>query len=200
MSEKVVQIKKFYSDKAASHRSDAKASMPDKILIDKEIEILSGYLKTGMHLLDVGCANGYSTFRLAEKARIFAKGIDYVENMIRQAEENLANWNNPLGSSLSFAVGDVTTLLESDGAYDVVLSKRCIINLPSWKFQQKALDEMLKPLRSGGLLLLSEAFENGWRNMNKVREFFNLKEIPQPWHNLYLSEEKVKSHLKNKCR
>lgn len=200
LSEKVVKIKKFYLDKAALHKSDARASMPDKILIDKEIEILCGYLKPGMHLLDVGCANGYTAFRLAEKVRITAKGMDYVDDMIAQANEKLSNWDNLLGSHLSFVVGDVTAMREKENAYDIVLSKRCIINLPSWELQQKALDEMLKPLRSSGLLLLSEAFEGGWKNLNKARAFFNLKEIPQPWHNLYLPEDKVKSHLKKRCR
>ena len=195
MSETLTQInkiKEYYEERSKTFQGSATVSMPDKFLIDLENAALRKYLIKRGRLLDAGCANGYSSLEFAKVASsIQIKGIDYSESMVKDAQNLLSGCSRPIQKRVSFIVGDVLNLKEKDRQYDQVISKRCIINLASWEFQQKALREFIRVLKPGGSLLLSEASVQGWRNMNRLRKEFGLAEIPQPWHNLYVDENKL---------
>jgi SAM-dependent methyltransferase len=80
---------------------------------------------------------------------------------------------------------------EPDEKYDKVIVIRVIINLGEWSNQLKALRQCARVLKPGGLLLLSEATLQGWRQMNKFRCEWGLPEIPMPPFNKYLDERRV---------
>ncbi len=196
-AQQIGKIKEYYEERSKNFHGQAIVSMPDQLLINLENQVLRKYLTRRGPLLDVGCANGYSTLEFAKtRPSISVRGVDYSESMIQDAKELLAKSPRQFQKRVSFGIGDVLGLKEKKSHYDQVVSKRCIINLPSWELQQKALQEFIRVLKPQGTLLLSEASAQGWRNMNRLRKEFGLNEIPQPWHNLYLDEEKLFPTLK----
>lgn len=195
--QQINRIKEYYEERSRNFQGKATVSMPDQFLIDLENQVLRGYLIKRGRLLDVGCANGYSTLEFARaRPSIGIRGIDYSESMIQDAQSQLSKSPAQIRKRISFGVSEVQNLKEKNGLYDQVVSKRCIINLPSWELQQRALREFIRVLKPKGTLLLSEASLKGWSNLQRLRKEVGLHEIPQPWHNLYLDEEKLFHDLK----
>jgi ubiquinone/menaquinone biosynthesis C-methylase UbiE len=186
----VAEIKQYWQDQALLHGLSPSASWSDHMVIEMELRELSAFIADGQRILDVGCANGYSTARLAAAKNVSIKGIDYVPEMIASARERIAAGQAD-GSRVTFEVGDITDIEESDGAYDVVIVTRVLINLGSWDRQLHALKECARVLRTGGLLLLSEATLQGWRRLNGFRREWGLGEIAMPSFNTYLDEAQV---------
>jgi SAM-dependent methyltransferase len=75
-----------------------------------------------------------------------------------------------------------------------------VINLPSWERQAQALREAIRVVKPGGLLLLSEACLQGWRNLNRFREEWGLGPIPMPPFNNYLDVDAVVEELTPSAR
>jgi SAM-dependent methyltransferase len=141
--------------------------------------------------MDVGCVNGYSNVRLALERSISIRGVDYIRDMIEQARERLSDFKGRLSGSIEFDVGDITSLDEPDSAYDKVVVTLVLINLGSWEDQIKGTLECARVLKPGGMLLLSEATEQGWRSMNRFRTEWGLPEIPMPPFNRYLDQDQL---------
>jgi 2-polyprenyl-3-methyl-5-hydroxy-6-metoxy-1,4-benzoquinol methylase len=158
-----------------------------------EIREIVKHLTDGDKVLDVGCANGYSSLRFASVRRIQLRGLDYVPQMIEQARAQLATMQDRLVGSVEFDVGDITQLQlkERLNSYDKVIVVRVLINLGTWERQLLALRECMSMLKEGGLLLLSEATLQGWRRLNALRKEWGMEDIPMPAFNQYLDEEKV---------
>lgn len=185
------KIRDYYEKKVKENKNLPAASMPDAILVEKEISLILNYIEDGDKVLDVGCANGYSTLKYAVEKYCYVKGIDFSRSMIKNAMQECRKLKGKIKYKVKFEIGDVTKLKERDNQFDKAVSKRCVINLPSWKLQRRALSELIRILKIGGELLLSEASRQGWENLNKLRQEFGLQPIPQPWFNLYLDEEKL---------
>lgn len=141
--------------------------------------------------LDVGCANGYSSIRFALDYGAEVLGVDYVDEMIASAEERRSSLPEGVREQLQFRVGDVRALEFADGEFERVVSTRVIINLSGWDEQRAGLQECMRVMRPGGLLLLSEATVGGWKRLNSLRREWGLPDIPMPPFNTYLDEEAV---------
>ena len=177
---------------ARVHGLSPSASWSDVGVLDLEVQAIAPWLNDGDRVLDVGCGNGYSTLQYASRKEITIRGIDYVEESIRQANVRLARLPAPLRGSAEFAVGDVTALdAEPENAYDRVIGTRVIINVGPWPAQRAALQACGRVIKSGGLLLLSEATLQGWTKLNAFRAEWNLPKIPMPAFNSYLDENRV---------
>jgi len=160
-------------------------------LIEMEIDQLDKYLENGDKVLDVGCANGYSTLQLASRKKICITGIDFIPKMIKQAGLRLHKMDRKIAGEANFKVGDITCLSEPAESYDKVIVVRVLINLREWRHQIKGLNECIKVLRPGGTLLLSEATLQGWRQLNKFRKEWKLPAIPMPVFNQYVDQRKL---------
>jgi ubiquinone/menaquinone biosynthesis C-methylase UbiE len=185
------QIRDFWTRQAVEHGQSPSASWSDHMVIEMEIREIGSRLQRGDHVLDVGCANGYTTISFAAQKQLSVRGLDYIPEMIAQAQTRLKALGDHLLGTVEFAVGDIIALQEPEDQYDKVVVIRVVINLGTWENQVKGLRECARVLRPGGVLLVSEATLQGWTQMNKFRHEFGLPDIPMPSFNLYLDEKRV---------
>lgn len=186
------RVYEFWVAQAKEHGESSTASWSDSQAIELEIKAIAARLSAEMSILDVGCANGFSSLAIAEITGAVVHGIDYVPEMIREAEARLskvAALRPALGNRLSFSVGDILNLPPATCLYDAVISTRVIINLGNFKNQAAALQQCAGVLRAGGLFLCSEATVQGWQRLNAMRSEWGLDSIPMPPFNYYVDEE-----------
>jgi len=185
------QIREFWKQQALEHGQSPVASWSDQPVIDMEIQEITRRLNDGDRVIDIGCANGYSTIQFAAQKCLKIRGVDYIPEMIEQACLRLNALKNSLVGTVEFDVDDITNLREPTATYDKVVVIRVIINLGEWNDQLKGLKESARVLRPGGILLFSEATIQGWQRMNRFRREWELDEIPMPLFNNYLDETQV---------
>lgn len=184
------QIKNFWTEQAVQHQQSPDASWSDRRVIELEIAEMLKHVTDGDRVLDIGCANGFSTFAFAAARRIDALGIDYIPEMIAAARQRLATRPDMPGT-VRFDVGDIRSLPPSLTGFDKVIVTRVLINLGSWEHQESGLQAALRALKPGGLLLLSEATVQGWERLNRFRREWGLPDIVMPPFNRYLDQEQV---------
>jgi ubiquinone/menaquinone biosynthesis C-methylase UbiE len=184
------EVKTFWTEQSKRHGQSHAASWSDRQAIELEIREILQHLQDGDRVLDVGCANGYSTVQFAQQRRVQVRGLDYIPEMIAEAKARLATVRT-LGS-VEFGVGDITQLEEPANVYDRVVAIRVLINLGSWERQLTALHECARVVRPGGTLLLSEATLQGWRRLNTFRREWGLPDIAMPPFNEYLDEDRMR--------
>lgn len=96
-------------------------------------------------VLDVGCATGYGTARLAGVAR-FVLGIDINESAIQYAIQHYA------APRCQFRQGDFGAMFDIEERFDLVVSFEVIEHVP---VPVKFLKQIASVLESGGLAVLS---------------------------------------------
>ena len=164
-----------------------------KTIKQLEIYALSQHLKDGITVLEVGCGNGLNAIALAKqfpKSSFF--GIDYSEEMIKQARKN--NTDN----TVKFGVDNVIKTNFADKFFDVVFSDRCIINVQDKQKQKKAINECWRILKPNGLFLMLENSRQSKDMQNDLRESFGLTRRPDAEYNLFLDEKWLIPFLKTK--
>ncbi len=185
------QIERYWTRQAKIHGIAPAASWSDVRAMELEQRAILPYIAHGDRVLDVGCGNGHTTLQIAEQKRVRLEGVDRVPAMIRQAERNLKERKPFVKGRVSFSVGNITALDEEANRFDKLIAIRVVINLVSWEQQLIGLRECARVLKVGGLLLLSDATLQGWRNLNRLRTEWGLPEIPMPAFNLYLDEDRI---------
>jgi|APSaa5957512535_1039671.scaffolds.fasta_scaffold62695_2 ubiquinone/menaquinone biosynthesis C-methylase UbiE len=186
-------IKNYWENQGKVHNESHWASWGDNWMIDLEIETISEHINNNDKVLDVGCANGYSTFNQLKKHNLNAiTGVDFAENMIHYANESL---KKNKCSNVNFEVGDVRNLKFSDNTFDVVYTTRVIINLPTWEEQINAIKECIRVAKSGGTIVLCEGFWEPLVKLNALRTLANLEPLAEHDFNRYLKKNNVKKFL-----
>ena len=61
--------------------------------------------------------------------------------------------------------------------------------------QLKIIDTLGLFLKKNGRIILVESSQNAQNNINQERKIFKLKKIIPPFHNLFLSDEKIKKYI-----
>jgi ubiquinone/menaquinone biosynthesis C-methylase UbiE len=194
------EVYEYWTKQAREHGQSASASWSDHCVIEMEINEIAKYLTDGDKVLDVGCANGYSSIQFACTRPIQIRGLDYVPEMIDQARTRLGAVQDNLVGSVEFDVGDITQLKETSNSYDKVIVVRVLINVGTWERQFSGLRECARVLKPGGLLLLSEATVQGWQRLNALREEWGMEDIPMPAFNQYLDQGKVIAALNGEAK
>lgn len=186
----VNKIYKFWKEKAVVFETGQEASWGDLLML-REVTEISKYIHDSDKVLDVGCANGSSSIEFAKRRNIELLGIDYVSEMVRFAQKAKRQLPEAVAKRIKFKVGNALKLDVEPNYYDVVISTRCICNLTSLNDQKRAVQQMWKALRPGGILLLSEPTIEGLKELNRLGSYFGLKSLSSPWHNLYVDEQKL---------
>jgi ubiquinone/menaquinone biosynthesis C-methylase UbiE len=187
----IEQIRDFWTQQAKEHGLAPAASWSDRTVMEMEIREILRYVADGDCVLDVGCANGFSTVQVASQRRVHIRGLDYIPEMVDQARLRLATMAGKLQSTVEFNTGDITSLREPSDSYDKVVVIRVVINLHDWTNQLQGVRECIRVLKPGGMLLLSEATVQGWQALNRFRREWRLPDIPMPAFNQYLDEERL---------
>jgi len=82
----------------------------------------------------------------------------------------------------------VRALPFADGAFDVAITERCIINVMDRGHQADSLREMARVLARGGHYLCIEAFTDGLAELNQARAELGLPPNDMPYHNLWFDK------------
>ena len=186
-------ILKFWSSQADKHGADHTASWGDNHMIKLEIDALGSYIREGDNVLDVGCANGFSTFHQIERGAASITGIDFSESMIREA--NKLKEDHPEKSKLHFEVGNAKQIQFDDNTFDVVYTTRTLINLPTWEEQKQAVSECVRVCKPGGKVLLSEGFWEPLCLLNAMRALVNLSPLVEHDFNRYFKKCYLEDYL-----
>jgi ubiquinone/menaquinone biosynthesis C-methylase UbiE len=135
--------------------------------------------------LEVGCGTG-DTARLLVRTipRLDLLAVDGAARMIAAAK------SRPYPSTrLRFKVCDALQL--PDGRFDLILTQRCLINLPTWALQKQALDAIAARLVPGGRYVMCEHAQGGLDAINQTRQSIGLPVIERPWHNRYIQHDEL---------
>jgi ubiquinone/menaquinone biosynthesis C-methylase UbiE len=187
-------IKDYWELQGQEHGESHWASWGDNWMIDLEIETIGRHIKDGDHVLDIGCANGFSAFRQASTHRLASiTGVDFASNMVSVAQ--LTKVKKSLGDDVSFMVGDVRSLQLPDNTFDVAYTTRVLINLPTWEQQMLGIAECIRVAKPGGIVVLSEGFWEPLMLLNAMRALKNLPPLVEHDFNRYLKLSAVESYM-----
>jgi len=190
-------IKKYWESQGDMYGASHWASWGDNWMIALEIETIAKFINHGDSVIDIGCANGYSTLQQAAAHRLRSiVGVDYSGSMIEHAKDRLAQ--SSVNCQMSFEVGDVRSLPFDSEAFDVAYTTRVIINLPTWNEQCKAIDECMRVVKPGGTLVLSEGFWEPLMKLNAVRQLCSLPLLVEHDFNRYIKMSMLIDYLSEK--
>lgn len=187
-----------YRQIAQTFGASPRSTMEDDFVREKEVEwivtyrdLLSRRNKRPLHILDVGCGNGYTLDKLCSRATSdLVTGLDFSEELLRIARtRNLPN--------CVFVRGDVRCLPFDDETFDYVYTERCLINILDVQAQLKAIREIARVLKTDGDYLMIECFTDGLANNNKARADCGLHVIPEAHHNRYFEKDRVFTAIRN---
>lgn len=171
------EMLRFWSDRVKVYGADLRANTADVWLREIEIAHVDRVMRDARiaHTLDFGCANGYSTLRLAaHHPETQFLGLDINPHMIAAAitaaeATGLAN--------IRFACRDVLAD-PPEGGLDFIYTIRVFQNLESPAIQERVLDLLCDLLKPGGRLLTIESYADGYRQLSDDRMALGLPPLP----------------------
>jgi len=124
--------------------------------------------------LEIGCGSGKNAINIAKKlknSKIYS--FDFSQSMI-----DLANKNKKLNKikNINFFVYDVLNLNQIKKKYDIVISKRCLINLSNFREQINVINTIANVLKKNGLFLMCENSSVGLKKINDLRKQIKLED------------------------
>ncbi len=151
------EIQKYFDDLSVGRNETIQASPVISYEQELRAQTVLGLLavKSGEHVLDIGCGNARDIARIAERGGEIV-GVDISAGMVAAAKEELERMGM---SSIRLQVGDATCLDFPDASFDKVLCSEVIEHIPD---APQALQEIRRVLRPGGSLVLSTPNKGSW--------------------------------------
>lgn len=153
----------------------------------REFNDFKKYVKNGNKILDIGCGNG----RLIEMLKEFDIsyiGIDQSKNLLQQAKLKYPKYK--------FSQGDILDKDFAENTFDIIFSIAVLNHIPSSKLRLKALKNINKTLKPGGILILSNW--NLWTFKSKKNlykhAYKKFKMSKKEWYDLYGIEKNQLSY------
>jgi SAM-dependent methyltransferase len=187
MSGKADEMMAFWSARVREFRDDPRSNTNDVWLREVEIAHVNGVIEEGRprQVLDFGCANGFTTRRLAEMhPDVTFLGVDLNQEMVAAARNASVG---ETGRNLGFLTLDVLAA-ELPQDYDLIVAIRVFQNMPSLETQTRVFDRLVERLRPGGELLCVESYLAGYVRMNADRQRMSLPPLPIHPHLTLLTE------------
>jgi SAM-dependent methyltransferase len=130
----------------------------------KRLEIVLSWidelvLPAGKKVLEIGCGSGQCTVALAQRGYL-VQAMDSVAGMLDATQKRAVQAG--VNSSVAASLGDAHNLAFANGNFALVLA---IGVLPYLHSPQKALREMARVLRPGGVLIVTAANRWGFSNL-----------------------------------
>lgn len=196
--DKKKQMMEFWTERAREFKSDPRANTNDIWLREIEIEAVSGIIRGHNRkcILDFGCANGYTTVRIAKKYPYSQfVGIDINGDMISVADD-LAKSEKV--TNVSFLQKDI--LSDSlDLQFDFVFGIRVFQNIEGLEMQESIFDRLYNLIAPGGLFYFIESYTDGYTMLNADRQKMGLPLLPIHSHLTLLTSE-FDSHVESKMK
>ncbi len=186
-------ILETWNSQAAKFGQSHEVSWADLDMISLEVEQISSHIERGQTILDIGCANGYSTKLIIERVApnaVFA--ADFSPGMVEQARKLLHGLSL---RDLKVFQTDVRRIDLPPNSVDVCYAIRTLINLPTWTDQIQGIEECLRVTRPGGKVLLSEGFWEPLVRLNALRQILGLRALVEHDFNRYLKQARLEDWL-----
>lgn len=147
----------------------------DPFLSGLEESNIMAYLHKSSRCLELGCGDGVHSAKYAKKVKNLSV-LDISNSLISLAKKRISGLRI---DNIGFTVGSVLDAddIYDSGKFDRVISQRCLINLPTWRYQKNAIRKIHDLIKPGGLFLVSEGFQDGLDNLNNFRSKMGLPEI-----------------------
>ncbi len=107
-------------------------------MYDEICERMRSSLTVDMHVLELACASGQLSFRLAGCVRLWA-ATDFSENMIAETQKG------PCSGRLHFSAQDATALPYAPGSFDAVVISNALHIMPRPELALAEIKRVLKP-------------------------------------------------------
>jgi len=186
---KRAQMMAFWSERAQKFKADPRANTNDVWLRELEIATVSRVIRETSvvgRILDFGCANGYSTIRIAKEHRCCDfLGIDINRDMISIAQGLAADEKC---SNVEFMCADIEKDSLREG-FDFVFAIRVFQNMESLDRQCGAFDALMRLIRKDGLFFFLETYAEGYAQINADRAKLDLPPLPNHPHLTLLTPE-----------
>lgn len=137
---------------------------------------------------DIGCGDCGDTIYFSKFANM-VYAYDYSDTMLKKAMEKI-------NSKIKIKKFDLLRE-EIPNKADVVISKRCLINLGSFENQKIAIRKIYDSLSKNGCYLMLECSKDGLDNLNGLRALSGQNAISEPFHNIYFNKSDLLNYLKD---
>jgi len=181
----------FWNKQAEQYGFDSHAVNFDPIEEELESFFLDKEIFDNGCICDLGCGNGGTIFKLAEKRKtcnVNFFGFDFSPKMIEIANEQ----KKKLGfDNVFFFVGDATSPdlgKQYPEKFDEILTKRLLINVRG-DDKRKVIENVHSMLRRNGRYVMTECFLEPLEKINEIRSSLGLYEIKVHSFNEYLTED-----------
>lgn len=154
------------------------ATSRDFNMRELEIDFILSHIQNNTRILDIGCGNGYTDIRIAKERNVEIIGVDFSEEMLKGAESLRKGFKDELVGDVTFQLGDVRKLEWWDDYFDVVISERCLLNMPNREAQYRTILEVYRVLKEKGIFIMVEGTRDGLRRLNNLRVRVGLDPIP----------------------
>src|SRR5437868_3505085 len=115
----------------------------------KQAALLTEGLPSGARVLEVAPGPGYQAIEMARRGRFQVTGLDISRTMVEIASGKARE----AALSIDFRQGDATSLPFEAGSFDLVV---CQAAFKNFRQPVKALDEMHRVLRDGGVAVIQD--------------------------------------------
>ncbi len=167
---------------AKRNAKDPYATSRDVNLRELEIEAIARSIDPGSELpvLDLGCGNGLTLLRLAERfPRLAMTGVDFSPELIEGATHLAREIAPPRAPEFVCADAFVHIAGVADDSVGHVVTERFVMNLPSRAAQERMLHEIARVLAPGGRLIMCEASAEGFAGLNAARDALGLATVAE---------------------
>lgn len=124
---------------------------------------LNGLLDSQSRILDYGCGYGRVMNLLYEQEYRNVEGVDFSAQLIHRGQQSFPH--------LSFQVIHSPLLSYTDGSFDAVLLFAVLTCLPHDEDQRVLIDELIRVLKPGGILYISDL---GLQSDERNRDRYNI--------------------------